>query len=220
MDNFEQVLPAARPLLELLIACGQVKALVTSRAPLNVRGEQIFPVGPLALPDPIELESLQAVSHVPTVALFLARAAASQHDFTLATVEEGRLVANICARLDGLPLAIELAAARIRQFGLQQLHERLAQPALLGILSDGPQDLADHQRTMRSTIAWSYALLGEEERRLFRSLGVFIGGASVEAMALSQAWRMTRWPRPWPRQWTPICCNAPTWLASNAMYNW
>jgi predicted ATPase/DNA-binding XRE family transcriptional regulator len=182
LDNFEQVLPAARPLLELLIACGQVKALVTSRAPLNVRGEQIFPVAPLALPDPTELESLQAVSHVPTVALFLARAAASQHYFTLGTVEEGRLVADICARLDGLPLAIELAAARIRQFGLQQLHERLAQPALLGMLSDGPQDLADHQRTMRSTIAWSYALLGEEERRLFRSLGVFIGGASVEAM--------------------------------------
>jgi tetratricopeptide (TPR) repeat protein len=100
----------------------------------------------------------------------------------LTTLEEGRLVADICVRLDGLPLAIELAAARVRRLGFTQLHARLTQPTFLGVLTDGAQDLADHQRTMRSTIAWSYDLLGAEEQRLFRWLGVFVGGASAEAI--------------------------------------
>ena len=91
-------------------------------------------------------------------------------------------MADICARLDGLPLAIELAAARTRIFGLQQLHDRLAQQTFLGMLAEGAQDLADHQRTMRSTIAWSYDLLGDEEKRLFRWLGVFVGGAALDAV--------------------------------------
>lgn len=181
LDNFEQVLPAARAVLELLIACPRVKALVTSRSALNVRGEQCFPVSPLALPDPAQLESLEALCDVPTVALFLDRARAVWPDFEITTLEEGSLVAAICARLDGLPLAIELAAARTRHFGLRQLHARLAQPTFLGILAEGAQDLADHQRTMRSTIAWSYGLLADEEKRLFRWLGVFVGGAALDA---------------------------------------
>lgn len=182
LDNFEQVLPAARGVLEVLVACPGVQALVTSRAALNVRGERCYPVSPLALPDQAQMHSLDALRRVPTVALFLERVTAAQPGFALANLDDGRLVADICQRLDGLPLAVELAAARVRHLGLRQLHERLAQPALLGTLGEGPQDLADHQRTMRSTIAWSFNLLEEQERRLFRWLGVFVAGAALEAL--------------------------------------
>jgi predicted ATPase/DNA-binding XRE family transcriptional regulator len=182
LDNFEQVLPAARPLLELLMACPQIKALVSSRTPLNVRGERAFPVAPLALPSMQQVSSLEQALQAPTVALFLDRASAAWPDFTITTLADAHVVAAICARLDGLPLAIELAAARVRHVGLRQLHDRLAAPTFLDMLSEGPQDLADHQRTMQSTIAWSYALLGEAERRLFRWLGIFVGGATVDAL--------------------------------------
>src|SRR5262249_28726131 len=114
-------------------------------------------------------------------ALFVERACGVRPDFTVATPDEGRLIASICARLDGLPLAIELAAARLRRFGLQQLYDRLGRPEFLGVLTEGPRDLADHQRTMRSTIAWSCNLLPEEERRLLRRLSVFVGGATLAA---------------------------------------
>lgn len=182
LDNFEQVLPAARMVLDLLLACPQVKAVVTSRSPLNVRGERCYPVSPLALPDPNQMETVEALRCVPSVALFLDRATGGWHHVNIATLDEGRLVADMCVRLDGLPLAIELAAARVRHFGLQQLHARLTQPAFLGVLTAGPQDLADHQRTMRSTIAWSYNLLTGDEQRLFRWLGVFASGAAVDAI--------------------------------------
>jgi predicted ATPase/DNA-binding XRE family transcriptional regulator len=182
LDNFEQVLPAARSLLELLMACPRVKALVSSRTPLNVRGERTFPVAPLALPNVQQMRSLEELLQAPTVALFVDRAGAAWLDFTITTLADAHLVAAICARLDGLPLAIELAAARIRHVGLRQLRDRLAAPAFLSMLSEGSQDLADHQRTMQSTIAWSYALLGEAERRLFRWLGIFVGGATVDAL--------------------------------------
>jgi predicted ATPase len=150
---------------------------------LNVRGERCYPVTPLALPDATQRDSLDDLRAVPTVALFVERAVAAQPDFALTTLQEGLLVADICARLDGLPLAIELAAARVRHVGLRRLGEWVAQPSFLEILTDGPQDLADHQRTMRSTIAWSYNLLSAERQRLFRWLGVFVGGASVDAVA-------------------------------------
>ncbi len=182
LDNFEQVLPAARAVLELLIRCPQVKALVTSRSALNVRGEQRFPVPPLALPDPVQMNSLDALVCVPTVALFLDRARAVAPDFNLPTLEDGQLAASLCERLDGLPLAIELAAARVDHLGLGHLHDLLAEPGFLGVLTEGPQDLADHQRTIQSTITWSYELLGEAEQRLFRWLGVFIGGATPDAL--------------------------------------
>ncbi|HYM27806.1 MAG TPA: helix-turn-helix domain-containing protein, partial [Steroidobacteraceae bacterium] len=183
LDNFEQVLSAARLVLGVLVACPQVKALVTSRSPLNVRGERCYLVAPLALADPAQRESLDTLRRVPTVALFLDRAAAAQPQLTDVTLEEGRLVADICARLDGLPLAIELAAARVRHTGLRHLRDWLAQPAFLGALADGPRDLADHQRTVRSTIAWSYDLLSAEEQRSFRWLGVFVGGVSADTAA-------------------------------------
>lgn len=182
LDNFEHVLPAGRSVLELLLACPEVTALVTSRTALNVRGERCYPVSPLALPDQAQLTSLEDLCHAPTVALFLERVAAAQPSFTLKTLDAGQHVAEICDRLDGLPLAIELAAARVSHLGLQELHERLAYPALLDALGRGPQDLADHQRTMRSTIAWSYNLLGAQDRQMFRWLGVFVAGASIEAL--------------------------------------
>ncbi|HEU0025661.1 MAG TPA: tetratricopeptide repeat protein [Ktedonobacterales bacterium] len=183
LDNFEQVAPAARSVLELLAACPGVQALVTSRAALHVRGERRFAVPPLALAAPTQLDSLDALLGVPTVALFEERASAAAPDVTLATLEEARLAAEICARLDGLPLAIELAAARVGALGLRELHERLSGPAFLGALAQGPLDLPDHQRAMRSTIAWSYDLLNADERRLFRWLGVFADGATVDALA-------------------------------------
>jgi predicted ATPase len=155
---------------------------VTSRAALNVRGEQCYTMVPLALPTEEQRRSLAALGSVPSVALFLERVSAALPGCTVASLEEGHLIGNICARLDGLPLAIELAAARVKHLGVRELHERLARPAFLGMLSEGPQDLADHQRTMHSTIAWSYELLGESERRLFRWLGVFVAGASLDAL--------------------------------------
>jgi predicted ATPase/DNA-binding XRE family transcriptional regulator len=182
LDNFEQVLPAARAVLELLIACPRAKALVTSRAALNVRGERNYPIAPLALPDPQDLDSLKELRFAPAVALFLERSTAIWPNFDISTLAEGRLVAEICAQLDGLPLAIELASARVRHVGLRQLRDQVIAPSFLGVLTGGPQDLADHQRTMRSTIAWSYDLLGAAEQRLFRWLGVFVGGATVDSL--------------------------------------
>ena len=182
LDNFEHLLPAARGVLEILVACPGVKALVTSRAALHVRGERCYPVAALALPEHAQLRSLDELGRVPTVALFVERVAAVQPGFALATLDAGRLVAEICERLDGLPLAIELAAARVKHLGLRELHTRLAHPSLLGTLGEGPQDLPDHQRAMRSTIAWSYDLLSEQERQLFRWLGVFVADASLDAV--------------------------------------
>ncbi len=182
LDNFEQALPAARVVLDLLIACPQVRALVTSRAPLNVRGERCFPVAPLTLPDLSQLPAAEELRRIPSVALFLERISEGGRPAPIATPEAWRQVADICVQVDGLPLAIELAAARVRRLGLPQAHARLTQPAFLGVLTEGAQDLADHQRTMRSTIAWSYDLLGAEEQRLFRWLGVFVGGADINAI--------------------------------------
>ncbi len=182
LDNFEQVLSAARAVLDLLIACPQIKAVATSRSPLNVRGEQRFPILPLALPDLSHLHSLDALVQTPTVALFLDRVRTVSPGFSITTIADGQLVAAICARLDGLPLAIELAAARVREIGLRQLHDRLADSTFLGVLVEGPQDLPDHQRTMESTIAWSYKLLGFAEQRLFRWLGVFVGDATADGL--------------------------------------
>ena len=182
LDNFEQVLPAARSLVELLVACPQITAVVTSRQALNVRGERCYPVAPLALPTADQMDSIEELRSAPTVALFVERASAVAPTFDLATLGDARQVANICAQLDGLPLAIELAAAQVQTFSLRELHERLTGPAFLGVLTAGPQDLADHQRTMRSTIAWSYDLLAEPERRLFRWLGVFVGSVRIEAV--------------------------------------
>jgi predicted ATPase len=174
LDNFEQVLPAARVVLDVLGICPQLTALVTSREALRVRGEHEFSVLPLALPDldTVSGDTLSgdAIERFGAVALFLERARAVRPDFAVETAEQAHLVATICARLDGLPLAIELAAARIRHFSLGELHQRLTGQAPLGVLAGGARDLADHQRAMRATIDWSYRLLRPEEQWLFRML--------------------------------------------------
>ena len=117
------------------------------------------------------------------MALFVERARAARSDFALSTPERGRHVAAICARLDGLPLAIELAAAQMRHFPLEDLATRLQGSAPLDLLVGGPRDLADHQRAMRSTVAWSYGLLSPHEQHVFRALGVFASGATVDGVA-------------------------------------
>ena len=180
LDNFEHVLSAAPLCAALLGACPNAKALVTSRATLNIRGEQEFTVPPLRVPDLRTLPSVTDLEHFGAVALFVERAQAARPDFTLATPERGQLVATICARLDGLPLAIELAAAQVRRLPLREIATRLQGAAPLDLLVGGPRDLADHQRAMRSTVAWSYSLLSPQEQRVFRALGVFAGGATVD----------------------------------------
>jgi predicted ATPase/transcriptional regulator with XRE-family HTH domain len=188
LDNFEQVLPAARVLVDLLGSCPRVKALVTSRAALNVRGEHEFTVSPLELPDARQVASLEDIAQSAAVALFVERAQAAQSTFALTTMEQGRMVATICARLDGLPLAIELAAARIRHFSLRELNEQLIGQAPLNALAGGAQDLADHQRTMRSAIAWSYGLLSPDDQRVFRLLSVCECGARMEGITAVTEW--------------------------------
>jgi predicted ATPase/DNA-binding CsgD family transcriptional regulator len=191
LDNFEQVLPAAGPIAELLHARARLKVLVTSRAPLHLYGEHEFAVPPLALPDARDLEQFAPGALIPTavdavtglrhyaaVDLFCRRAAAVQPSFAL-TPANALAVAQICIGLDGLPLAIELAAARLKLFGPAALAERLQQR--LALLTGGAQDLPPRQRTLRDEIAWSYRLLRPEEQLLFRRLGVFCGGFTLAA---------------------------------------
>jgi predicted ATPase/serine/threonine protein kinase/Tfp pilus assembly protein PilF len=177
-DNFEQTLITGPLVSELLTACQKLKALVTSRAPLRVHGEREFPVQPLDLPGPSDLASPNTLSQYAAVVLFVERAQAAKPFFVL-TDENARTVADICIRLDGLPLAIELAAARIKLLSPQAMLARLEKR--LKILTGGARDLPDRQQTMRGAIAWGYDLLGEDEKILFRRLAVFAGGFTLEA---------------------------------------
>lgn len=180
LDNFEQVIPAAPLIAELMSAGSRLKFLVTSRAPLHLRGEHEFPVQPLALPSSQEeLPPLETLSRYAAVALFVERAQAVKPDFDL-TDENARAVVGICERVDGLPLAIELAAARIKLLSPQMMFSRLQHP--LRLLTGGAQDLPARQQTMRLTIAWSFDLLNEHERRLFTRLSVFTNGCTFEAI--------------------------------------
>ena len=185
IDNFEQVRSAAANLAALLAACPDLVILVTSRAPLHIAGEQCVPVAPLALPDPVAVDARPAPSSMsaqiaasPAVQLFVDRARAVDPGFVLDETNAAP-VAAVCRRLDGLPLAIELAAARTHLLAPSELLAHL-HPALL-ILDGGPDDAPDRLRTMRDAIAWSYELLPAEEQRLFRRLGVFVGGFTLEA---------------------------------------
>src|SRR5947199_1178764 len=176
-DNFEHLLAAARAAAELLTITPKLKILVTSRAPLHIYGEHEVPVPSLAVPDLRSTISLQALSKNPAIALFLARAAAVKPNFQL-TQENAVAVATICTRLDGLPLAIELAAARIKLLSPSAMQARLE--SSLQLLTGGAKDLPLRQQTLRGTIDWSYLLLGEAEQRLFRRLSVFVGGCTLE----------------------------------------
>ena len=178
LDNFEQVVAAATMVVDLLIACPGVKALVTSRAALRVRGERLYPVPPLLLPDLGHPALLVELERVPSVALFVDRARAIMPDFRLSN-DTATIIAAICVRLDGLPLAIELIAARVRILSPQALLSRLK--SRFTLLTDGPRDLPPRHRTLQGAIAWSYDLLSADEQALFARLGVFVGGWTVEA---------------------------------------
>jgi len=164
LDNFEQVLPAAALVAETLEACPSLKIVVTSRSRLRIYGEQEFPVAPLAPNSAVEL--------------FVQRAAAVWPDFVI-TSENATAVQEICSRLDGLPLAIELAAARTRLLPPGAILERLQ--SRLQLLTGGALDLPERQQTLRKTIDWSHDLLNEADRKLFRRLAVFVGGCTLEA---------------------------------------
>jgi predicted ATPase/tRNA A-37 threonylcarbamoyl transferase component Bud32 len=179
LDNFEQLLEASPKLSNLLARCPSLKMLVTSRAVLHVQGEHEFPVPPLAVPDLTAPPPTDALPHYPAVALFLQRAQAIQSTFQL-TSGNARPIAEICIRLDGLPLAIELAATRIRLFPPQALLAQLEHR--LSFLTGGARDVPQRQRTLRDTIAWSYQLLDFPEQHLMRRIAVFAGGCTLGAV--------------------------------------
>ena len=178
LDNFEQVVSAAVQVAELLAACPQLKILVTSRQVLQVRAEQAFAVPPLAVPDLKEVPDLLALSQYEAVALFLSRAQAVKPEFQLSQANAAAIV-QICTHLDGLPLALELAAARIKLLAPPTLLARLV--PRLAVLTSGARDVPARQQTLRNTIAWSYHLLAPQEQQLFRRLSVFVAGCTLQA---------------------------------------
>ena len=177
LDNFEQVIDAASEVADLLASCKNLKVLVTSRARLNMRGEYEAQVPTLSVPD-LKRATIATLTKYAAVELFIKRAQLARADFTV-TADNSRAVAEICVQLDGLPLALELAAARIRVLSAQALLERL--DARLKLLTAGPRDLPSRQQTLRNAIAWSYDLLNQVEKRLFSCMGVFAGGCTLEA---------------------------------------
>ena len=176
LDNFEHLLPAAPLVAQLLAECPLLKVLVTSRAALRISAEHEFALTPLELPPLERGEHHEAIAASPAVALFARRARASRPDFRV-TADNARVVAQICARVDALPLAIELAAVWIRLLSPEELLGRLDRP--LDLLTHGPRDLPERQQELRATIGWSYRLLAPHERRVLRGLAVFAGGCSL-----------------------------------------
>jgi predicted ATPase/class 3 adenylate cyclase len=178
LDNFEQVIQAAVHVAELLATCPKLKIIVTSQVVLHVQAEREFAVPPLSLPNLRQLPDLQTLSQYEAVALFIQRAQVVKAGFAV-TNANAPAVAAICTRLDGLPLAIELAAARAKFFAPQVLLTRLEQG--LAVLTGGARDLPVRQQTLRGAIAWSYNLLAPEEQQLFRRLTAFVDGCTLEA---------------------------------------
>jgi predicted ATPase/DNA-binding CsgD family transcriptional regulator len=185
LDNFEQVVQGAPQLASLLASCPRLHLLVTSRAALHLSGEHEFPVSPLAVPDLTQQLSPETLAQSASVRLFVLRTQAIQPAFGV-TPANARAIAEICGHLDGLPLALELAAARSKLLPPQALLKRLSHR--LEILTGGAQDLPTRQQTLRNTLQWSYDLLTAEEQRLFRWLSIFVGGCTLEtAEAVYQA---------------------------------
>lgn len=184
LDNFEQILDAAPLISKLLSNCSRLRVLITSRAVLRIAGEQVYEVMPLELPAPSFSGSLVQISKTGSVDLFVRRARAIQPGFEL-TPGNVAAVTKIVTQLDGLPLAIELAAVRTRLFPPEVLAKRLDQR--FKTLSGGLRDASSHHRTLRDTIAWSYELLAPEEQAVFRRLGIFAGGFTVDAAELVAA---------------------------------
>ena len=179
LDNFEQVISAAPLVAELLAASSELKVLVTSREGLRISGEREYLVPPLTLPNLTQLPSAESLSQYAAVELFIQRAQAVKPDFHI-TNDTALAVAEICYRLDGLPLAIELAAARIRLLPPRAMLARLENR--LDFLTGGARDLPARQQTLRNAIAWSYDLLNENEQKLFQQLSVFAGGCTLDAV--------------------------------------
>jgi predicted ATPase len=180
LDNAEQLVATAAPLAtQALELVPRLKLLVTSREPLRVREEHTVLVAPLALPDPAHLPELEYLVQNPAVALLVESAQEARPDFAL-TSENAEAISEICRRLDGLPLALELAAARLSLLTPIALLQRLEQR--LPLLTRGARDLPERQQTLRNTIAWSYDLLERGEQQLFRRLAVFVGGFTLEAV--------------------------------------
>jgi predicted ATPase len=179
LDNFEHLLAAAPLIAQMLTAGPKLKVVVTSQAPLHIYGEHEFPVPPLALPDPKSIPPIEVLSRLPAIELFVERAQAVKNQFAL-TKENAPAVAAICSRLDGLPLAIELAAARIKLLSPSAMLTRLE--SRLSLLTGGARDLPARQQTLRNTVEWSYGLLNEAEQTLLRRFSVFAGGCTLEAL--------------------------------------
>ncbi len=179
LDNFEQVISAAPFIAELLAACRALKILITSREGLRISGEHEYPVQPLALPNLTQLPPAEFLLQYAAVELFIQRAQAVLPDFRI-TTDSAPAISEICYRLDGLPLAIELAAARIKLLPPRAMLARLEHR--LEFLTSGARDLPVRQQTLRNAIAWSYDLLNENEQILFRRLSVFVGGCALEAV--------------------------------------
>jgi class 3 adenylate cyclase len=189
LDNFEQVTVAAPMLVELLADCPGLKVLVTSRQALRVRGENVIAIPPLSLPaDADRATTANELNQFEAIQLFVERARAVRSDFSL-TDDNAAAVAEICRRLDGLPLAIELATARMNLFSPEALRDRLG--SRLKALGSGARDLPERQQTLRATIEWSYQLLSPAEQRLFELLSVF-AGSSVESLSLIHITEPTR----------------------------
>jgi predicted ATPase/class 3 adenylate cyclase len=182
LDNFEQLLPAVSDVAAMLSVCPKLHVLVSSRTVLHLSGEHVYPISPLGVPDPLpEKGALPLISSIlahEAIQLFEVRARAVKPDFAINAGNAAAIVA-ICRQLDGLPLAIELAAARIRMLPPQAIARRLVNA--LPLLTGGARDLPTRQQTLRQAIAWSYDLLAEPERALFRRLSVFAGGCTIEA---------------------------------------
>jgi len=179
IDNFEHLLAAAPVLAELLALTSNLKLLVTSRAALHIYNEHEFPLAPLALPEARNLPAPEALSEYSAISLFVQRAGAVKPDFRL-TQQNAADVVEICTRLDGLPLAIELAAARVKLLSPSAMRTRLA--SRLQLLTGGSRDLPARQQTLRQAIDWSHDLLNESEQKLFRRLSVFVSGCTLEAV--------------------------------------
>jgi len=177
LDNFEQVLPAAGGVPGLLAEAPELRLLVTSRSPLGLGSEHVYPVSPLELPDLHRLPSLADLAEIPAISLFVARAQAVSPTFEL-TEANAAAVAEICVHLDGLPLAIKLAAARMHVLSPQMVLDRLEHR--LSLLRWDAVDLPERQRTLEAAIAWSFDLLNAEEQALFRRVAIFVGGFTIE----------------------------------------
>ncbi len=182
LDNLEQIVSVASEIARLVAACPRLRIVITSRTLLRIAAEREFPLAPLALPASSDAGSSESLLDYPAIALFVERARASNGSFAL-TPQNAGAVTEVCRRLDGLPLALELAAARLRILSPAALLERLDHA--LNVLTSGPRDTAERHQTLRATIDWSHALLTESEQRLFRRMAVFVGGgtlADVEAV--------------------------------------